>query len=56
MKLVTDMSHLFFRSYAFNKDISGWDVGSVRDMGFMFYEASAFNQNISGWDSGLVTT
>ena len=55
-KLVNDMSYLFFREYAFNKDISGWDVGSVRDMGFMFYEASAFNQNISGWDSGLVTT
>jgi surface protein len=32
-KLVTDMSYLFFRAYAFNEDISGWDVSSVTSMG-----------------------
>ena len=53
--MVTDMGWMFNREYAFNQDISGWDVGSVTDMGSMFRMASAFNQDISGWYVGSVT-
>ena len=39
--------------YAFNGDISGWDVSSVNDMSYMFMD-SAFSGDISGWDVSSV--
>ncbi len=59
--LITDMSFMFegdpemFKTaYAFNQDISSWDVSNVNNMAYMFY-ASAFNQDIGSWDVSNVT-
>ena len=34
----------------FNRDITKWDVSSVRIFDSMFWENNIFNQDISGWD------
>ena len=34
---------------AFNQDISGWDLESIKNMQAMFYGASSFNQNLCAW-------
>jgi surface protein len=41
---------MFYNAYAFNGDISSWDVSNVTDMNAMFQEANSFNQNIGGWN------
>ena len=46
---ITDMSFLF-SNLTCNKDISNWDVSSVKDMSSMFYKCKSFNQDISNWD------
>jgi len=55
VRLVTDMSEMFYGASAFNADISGWNTSSVTDMNGMFSGASAFNADISGWDTSSVT-
>ena len=55
MSSVTTLYGMFGQAFAFNQDISGWDVSSVENMGYMFYDAGAFNQDISGWNVGSVT-
>ena len=52
---VTDMYAMFCYTFAFNRDIGGWDTSNVTDMSYMFYNASSFNQDISGWDTSSVT-
>jgi len=53
---VTDMSGMFLSAYAFNQDLSNWDVSSVISMAGMFTQAYAFNQDLSDWDVSAVTT
>lgn len=48
------MYQMFIHAYAFNGDISGWNVGSVTDMQYMFYQAYVFNQDLSSWKTGKV--
>ena len=52
---VTSMKFMFYECYAFNQDISGWDVSKVTNMGSIFCGCTAFNQDISGWDVSKVT-
>ena len=52
---VTNMVYMFYECYAFNQDISGWNVTNVKDMGGMFCRCSVFNQDINGWDVSSVT-
>ncbi len=52
---VTQMAFMFYSAAAFNEDIGGWDVSSVRDMRGMFNYADSFNQDIGGWDVSSVT-
>jgi len=54
-KDVTNMTDMFVYCYAFNSDISAWDVSSVTDMSYMFYVCSVFNSDISAWDVSSVT-
>ena len=55
LRNVTDMSHMFRATRAFNQDIGGWDVSNVTNMESMFFGATAFNQDIDGWDVSNVT-
>ena len=52
---VRNMSHMFYRAWHFDQDISGWDVSNVTDMSYMFYGAESFDQDIGGWDVSNVT-
>ncbi len=52
---VTDMSGMFWYAYAFNGDISTWEVSSVTDMSYMFHYARDFNGSLSSWDVSSVT-
>jgi len=56
LRLITNMSSMFYGAAHFNSDMSDWDVSLVSDMSGMFVEASAFNQDISSWDVSSVTT
>ena len=52
---VTDMSHMFRYTTAFNGDLSSWDVSAVTDMSGMFAFTSVFNQPLNDWDVSSVT-
>ena len=52
---VTDMGHMFRNAYAFDGDLSEWDVSGVIYMRYMFSDADAFDGDISGWDVSGVT-
>ena len=43
------LHEMFKKASAFNQDIGGWAIQSVRNMNWMFRYASSFNQDISGW-------
>ena len=47
---------MFKGASSFNRDISKWDVVSVKDMQRMFYDAESFNGDVSEWNVGKVTT
>ena len=49
------MGYMFRGTYAFNQDISGWDVSRVTDMTQMFQGSTTFNQDISSWDISKVS-
>ena len=49
------MRYTFAGAFAFNQDLSKWDVSKVTDMGNMFSGASKFNQDLSKWDVSAVT-
>ena len=51
---VTNMVYMFYECYAFNQNISSWNVTNVKDMRGMFCSCSAFNQDISSWDVSSV--
>ena len=46
---VTNMTYMFYQTYAFNQDIGNWDVSNVTDMTIMFQKAYAFNQDLTQW-------
>ena len=48
------MRSMFRRAYAFNGDISSWDVGNVTNMQQMFQAATSFDQDIGGWNVSKV--
>ena len=52
---IEDMGNMFEYAYAFNQDISTWDVSNVTNMEYMFLYAYNFNQNLSAWDVSNVT-
>ena len=47
---------MFRNGFAFNKDISAWNVSSVTNMRQMFDNANAFNQTLNTWDVSNVTS
>ena len=47
---VTNMTSMFENAFAFNQDISGWNVSNVENMSGMFRDATAFNQDIGAWN------
>jgi gliding motility-associated-like protein len=53
---VTNMNNMFNHAYAFNGDLSFWDVSSVTSMINMFNNAVAFNGDLSFWDVSSVTS
>ena len=46
---------MFYNAYAFNQDISKWNVFKVKDMSSMLNGASKFNFDISKWNVGNET-
>ena len=56
---LTNFSGLFNRDsglpFAFDEDISGWDVSNVTNMSSMFKGCASFNQDISDWNVEYVT-
>ncbi len=55
LSAVANMSRMLFGAFAFNGDLSSWNVSSVTDMTDMFAAATAFNGDISSWDTSSVT-
>ena len=53
--LFTDLTNMFSSCYAFNSDVSGWDVSRVTKVNQLFYGCEIFNQDLSSWDVGNVT-
>ncbi len=41
---------MFRNCYAFNGDVSDWDMSRADNIQYMFYYCSAFNQNIGKWN------
>ena len=54
LSLCSDMSRMFYRTFAFNQPIGSWNVSNVTNMSYMFF-SSAFNQPIDNWDVSNVT-
>ena len=52
---ITNMNNMFYISYAFNQDISSWDVSNVTTMNSMFHDVYEFNYPIGDWDVSNVT-
>jgi surface protein len=50
LTMVSDMSDMFRNCFAFNGNLSSWDVSNVTDMSFMFNNCTSFNGDISSWD------
>ena len=48
------MSRIFAHAKFFDRDLSKWDVSSVKDMSSMFLGATSFNGDISKWDVSSV--
>ena len=46
----TLLNNFFNNAFAFNQDISMWDMSNVGDTSEMFQNAKAFNQDISSWE------
>ncbi|MEZ5022618.1 MAG: BspA family leucine-rich repeat surface protein [Chitinophagales bacterium] len=44
-----------YSCYAFNGDISRWNVSGVQNMKALFDNAESFNIDVSRWDVGSVT-
>jgi surface protein len=55
IKLIADMSYLFYDKLSFNEDISRWNVDSVTNMQSMFYNTFDFNQPLNSWNVSSVT-
>ena len=49
-KSVTNMRGVFYDSFAFNQDISNWNVSNVTTMRDMFHNSPVFNQDLSSWN------
>ena len=47
---------MFSVAYAFNGDLSNWDVSKVTDMSYMFNSANVFNQDLSAWNTEKVVS
>lgn len=52
---VTNMSHMFDLSTAFNGNIGQWDTSKVTDFSHMFENAQAFNADIGDWNTSRAT-
>ncbi|RYU95910.1 BspA family leucine-rich repeat surface protein [Emticicia agri] len=52
---VTNMSFMFYRTFAFNQNIGSWNTSTVTNMAYMLQSAFAFNQNIGAWNTSGVT-
>jgi surface protein len=55
LRLVENLSFMFYKATNFNSDISNWDISSATDMNFMFGFAASFNGDISQWNTSAVT-
>lgn len=66
---VTNMKAMFYRSKAFNQDIStkvihagqaneyvAWNTAKVKDMSYIFRQNPVFNGNIDNWNTSSLTT
>ena len=51
---VADMSYMFHGAFAFDGDLSGWDVSKVTDMSNMFRFATSFDGDVSDWNVSQV--
>jgi Mycoplasma protein of unknown function, DUF285 len=52
---VTKMDSMFARAFAFNADVSTWDVSRVIDLDNLF-AGCLFNQDLSRWSVGAATS
>ena len=49
MSSVQDAGALFVGAYAFNQDISSWNLSSAYTTSYMFQQAGSFNQDLCEW-------
>merc|ERR1719271_1617068 len=47
---------MFYYTFVFNQDISGWAVDKVMSMEYTFFHAEAFNQDLGDWAVQSVTS
>lgn len=50
LSIATNMFFMFRNAFAFNSDISHWDVSNISTMSGLFMQATAFNQPLENWD------